>query len=187
MCSLFRTIADMRVIAGKLGGQIFEAPKGHRTHPMSEKAKGALFSALGDIEGLSVLDTFSGSGALAIEAASRGATNVIAIDHDINAYKTIAANIKKLGVEEQCHAIKANANGWSNRHPNDTFDIVLCDPPYDDIQYKVIRKIARHVRKDGIFVLSLPGGHETLTLEGLEIVQNKDYGDAQLVFYKKIG
>lgn len=175
----------MRVIAGKLGGQIFEAPKGHRTHPMSEKAKGALFSALGDIEELSVLDCFSGSGALAIEAASRGAANVIAIDHDINAYKTIAANIVKLGIEDQCHAVKANATGWSNRHPNTTFDIVLCDPPYDDIQYKVIRKLARHVAQSGIFVLSLPGKHETLKLEGLSVVQNKDYGDAQLVFYKR--
>lgn len=177
----------MRVVAGKLGGQNFEAPKGHRTHPMSEKAKGAMFSALGDISGLSVLDAFAGSGALAIEAVSRGAGSVIAIDHDTTAYKTIAGNIKKLGIEEHCHAIKANVNGWSNRHPNETFDIVLCDPPYDDIQYKIIRKIARHVGEGGIFVLSLPGGHETLSLEGLEIVQNKDYGDAQLVFYKKIG
>lgn len=175
----------MRVIAGKFGGQIFEAPKGHRTHPMSEKARGAIFSALGDISGLSVLDAFAGSGAIAIEAISRGAKSATAIDNDINAYKTMSSNFKKLGIDDVCHATKANSSGWSNRHPSQTFDIVFCDPPYDDIQYKVIRKTARHVGPDGVFVLSLPGGHEALTLDNLEVVQNKDYGDAQLVFYKK--
>ncbi len=177
----------MRVVAGKLGGQNFEAPKGHRTHPMSEKARGALFASLGDIEGLTVLDCFSGSGALSIEAVSRGATEVVAVEHDINAYKTIAKNYKKLGIETIAKAIKANVTGWSNRHPNTVFDIVLCDPPYDDIQYKIIRKVARHVNGQGTLVLSLPSNHDTLTLEGLEVVLNKDYGDAQLVFYKKIG
>ena len=60
----------MRVISGKFGGQLFDAPKGHRTHPMSEKVRGALFSVLGDISGLTVLDAFAGSGALSIEAIS---------------------------------------------------------------------------------------------------------------------
>lgn len=175
----------MRVISGWLGGQIFEAPKGHKTHPMSDKARGGLFSALGDIKGLTLLDAFGGSGALAIEAVSRGAKQAITVDNDTKAYQVATNNIEKLGIEDRCKAVRANASAWSNRHPNDTFDLVLCDPPYDNIQYKVIRKLTKHLNKDGVFVLSLPGKHEQLNLEGLEVVQVKDYGDAQLVFYKR--
>ncbi len=70
----------MRVIAGWLGGQNFDSPKSNRVHPMSDKMRGAIFGVLGDIKGLTVLDAFSGSGALAIESISRGAKSAIAID-----------------------------------------------------------------------------------------------------------
>jgi 16S rRNA (guanine966-N2)-methyltransferase len=76
----------VRIIAGSLKGRTFSEPHGHRTHPMSEKVRGALFNALGDIEGLTFLDAFAGSGALSFEAASRGAKSVIAIDKDGPAY-----------------------------------------------------------------------------------------------------
>lgn len=174
----------MRVISGWLGGQIFDSPRGHRTHPMSDKMRGAIFGVLGDIKGLTVLDAFSGSGALAIEAISRGAGTAIAVEVDKAAQTIIAKNIEKLGIDDRMKAVRANASSWSNRHPNDQFDIVLCDPPYDDLQYKVLRKLPKHLADDGVFVLSLPGKHEPLKLEGLEIVQNKGYGDAQLLFYK---
>ena len=65
----------MRIIAGSLGGRVFKAPSGHRTHPMSEKIRGAIFNALGDISDLTVLDAFTGSGALCFEAVSRGVAN----------------------------------------------------------------------------------------------------------------
>ena len=68
----------MRIIAGTLKGQQFQTPHSHKTHPMGDKIRGALFNVLGDIEGLSFLDAFSGSGALAFEAASRGAASVLA-------------------------------------------------------------------------------------------------------------
>lgn len=176
----------MRIIAGWLGGRSFESPRGHRTHPMSEKARGAIFNALGDIKGLSVLDAFAGSGALAFEAVSRGADSALAIEVDNTAQSIIKQNIETLGIGDRVKSVRANASAWSNRHQDATFDVVLCDPPYDDIQYKVIRKLANHLKAGGIFVISLPGTHEKLTLEGLEIVQTKDYGDAQLVFYRRI-
>jgi 16S rRNA (guanine966-N2)-methyltransferase len=76
----------MRVIAGFLGGRNFDSPGGHRTHPMSDKVRGAVFGVLGDIKGLSVLDAFAGSGALSIEAVSRGAKYAVAIDVDKRAH-----------------------------------------------------------------------------------------------------
>lgn len=176
----------MRIIAGRLGGRNFDSPRGHRTHPMSEKARGAIFNSLGDISGLTVLDAFAGSGALAFEAISRGAKQALVIEVDKTAQSVIKNNIESLKIQDQVDAVRANAKAWSNRHPENLFDIVICDPPYDDIQYAIIRKLTKHVKQDGIFVISLPGNHEQLNLEGLQVVQDKDYGDAQLVFYRRI-
>ena len=176
----------MRIISGRLGGRNFDSPRGHRTHPMSEKARGAVFNSLGDIKDLTVLDAFAGSGALAFEAISRGAKSAVAIEVDKTAHTVIKKNIATLKIEEQIETIRANATAWSNRHPNAQFDIVICDPPYDDIQYKILRKLTKHVKQGGILVLSLPGNHEILSLEGLTVILEKDYGDAQLVFYRRI-
>lgn len=176
----------MRVITGWLGGRIFESPHGHRTHPMSDKIRGALFGVLGDIKGLSVLDAFSGSGALAIEAISRGASSAVAIEVDKGAHNIIVKNITSLGIEDRVKAVRAFANAWSTRHQAELFDLVLLDPPYDNIPYRDLKFMPRHLKDSGTLVLSWPGKAEVLKFEGLEIVQEKNYGDAQLVFFQKI-
>lgn len=176
----------MRVITGWLGGRIFESPHGHRTHPMSDKIRGALFGVLGDIKGLTVLDAFAGSGALAIEAISRGASNAVAIEVDKGAHSIIVKNITALGIEDRVKAVRAFANAWSTRHQVELFDLVLLDPPYDNIPYRDLKFMPRHLKDTGTLVLSWPGKAEVLKFEGLEIVQQKNYGDAQLVFFQKI-
>src|SRR5580704_8750565 len=103
----------MRVIAGYLGGRSFNSPGGHRTHPMSDKVRGAIFGVLGDIKGLTVLDAFAGSGALAIEAISRGAKSAVAIEVDKRAHAIIVENIQALGLEARVKAIRAFAGAWS--------------------------------------------------------------------------
>ena len=176
----------MRVITGWLGGRIFESPHGHRTHPMSDKIRGGLFGVLGDIKGLTVLDAFSGSGALAIEAISRGASSAVAIEVDKGAHTIIVKNIKALGIEDRIKAVRAFANAWSTRHQAELFDLVLLDPPYDKIPYRDLKFMPRHLKDTGTLILSWPGKAEVLKFEGLEIVQQKIYGDAQLVFFQKI-
>jgi 16S rRNA (guanine966-N2)-methyltransferase len=175
----------MRVIAGWLGGRIFASPHGHRTHPMSEKVRGAIFGALGDIKGLTVLDAFSGSGALAIEAISRGASQAVAIEMDPAAHAVIKNNVRTLEVQERVQAVRAYAGAWSTRHQGQLFDVVLLDPPYDNIPYRDLKRMPRHVAEDGVLVLSWPGNMEPLSLDGFTVVQSKNYGDSQLVFYKK--
>lgn len=176
----------MRVISGWLGGRIFDSPHGHRTHPMSEKMRGAIFGALGDIKGLKVLDAFSGSGALAIEAISRGAANVTAIEVDPAAHKVATRNFETLGISDRVRIVRAYAGAWSTRHQIQLFDLVLLDPPYDKIPYRDLKRMPRHVAEDGILVLSWPGKMDALSFEGLNIVQQKNYGDSQLVFYKNV-
>ncbi len=175
----------MRVISGFLGGRTFTSPRGHRIHPMSEKMRGAIFGVLGDIKGLTVLDAFSGSGALSFEAISRGAKSAIAVEVDKNAHRTISENCKALGIEERVKAIRAFLNAWSTRHQNERFDLVFADPPYDDVPYRDMKVLPRHVKDTGTLVLSWPGGEEPLKFEGLQAVQTKNYGDGQLVFYRK--
>lgn len=176
----------MRIVAGTLGGRTFDAPRGHRTHPMSEKARGALFNVLGDIEGLTLLDAYAGSGAVSIEAISRGAASVTAIDIDIEAIKAVAAAVQLFELEDRITVLRKNISGWSSNHKADTFDIVIADPPYNDIRPSVLEKLIVHVRVGGLFVLSWPGSEPIRHFAGTELAAHKPLGDIQLVFYRKI-
>lgn len=175
----------MRVIAGRLGGRTFSSPTGHRTHPMSERVRGALFNALGDIEGLTILDAFAGSGALSIEAISRGAAHAVAIDIDKSAHRAILENIRQLGLSQQIKAVRANASGWNENNADKTFDIIICAPPYDDLQLPLITKLVEHMTATGLYVLDWPGNLPPPDLAGLRIAKLLGFGDAQLVFYSK--
>lgn len=176
----------MRIISGSLGGRSFASPRGHRTHPMSDRMRGALFGVLGDIDDLTVLDAFAGSGALALEAISRGASSATAIEVDKIAHSCIEANIAGLGLDDKVKATKAYVNAWSTRNQAQKFDLVLADPPYDNMPYRDLRCLPKHLKPDGILVLSWPGKADPLKFSDLEIVQQKHYGDSQLVFYKHI-
>jgi 16S rRNA (guanine966-N2)-methyltransferase len=175
----------MRIIAGTLGGRIFDSPGGHRTHPMASKNIGALFNALGDVHGLTVLDAFAGSGALSFEAISRGASNVVAIDIDKEAYETIVANVAKLGIETGIMVLRKNVGGWTRNNQHKTFDLVLADPPYNDIRPDLLQKLSQQTKPGGLFVVSWPSSEPIRPFEGVEHIDTKRFGNAQLVFYRK--
>jgi 16S rRNA (guanine966-N2)-methyltransferase len=176
----------MRIIAGSLSGRIFDSPSGHKTHPMSDKVRGGLFNVLGDIEGLTVLDAFAGSGALGFEALSRGARQVTAIDSDKSAQRTIETNARILALTDRFKLIKASANGWLTTGGSEKrFDLVLCDPPYNDLQQSLVTRLSQLVAPKGTLVLSWPGNETAPAFVGMEIALEKNYGDAQLVFYKQ--
>jgi 16S rRNA (guanine966-N2)-methyltransferase len=153
---------------------------------MSEKMRGAIFNLLGDIDGLTVFDAFAGSGAVAFEAVSRGAQHALCIDVTRQAHSTITNNAKRLGVERQVKAVRANVSSWSDNNPTMQFDLVMCDPPYDDISLQLLQKLVRHTRPGGIYVLSLPGAMQAPAFVGLTLLTCKGYGDGQLVYYKRV-
>lgn len=153
---------------------------------MSEKVRGALFNVLGDISGLSLLDAFAGSGALSFEAVSRGAAHVVAIDKDRAAHSMLERNLKELDLGLQIHIVRANTGGWSIHNMERNFDILLLDPPYDDLQPTLMQKLMkRHLKADGLAVLSYPGKKEAPEFDQTKLIENKNYGDAQLAFYRK--
>lgn len=154
---------------------------------MSDKVRGALFNALGDITGLNVLDAFGGSGALSFEAVSRGASQAITIDIDKSATTTVVKSASALGISEQVKAVRAAAAGWLATNPGAQFDLVLLDPPYDDIKPGLLTTLAERSKPGGTVVLSLPPTadfHLPSTI--YHLLSAKPYGDAQLVFYRKI-
>lgn len=175
----------MRIIAGQLRGRQFKSPRSHRSHPMSEKMRGALFNVLGDINGLTFLDAYAGSGAMAYEAISRGASKATTVEKSILAYRTIKNNVETLSLGEQIKATRANITTWSDNNVDLEFDVVIADPPYNDIKPNVLEKLVRHLKKDGIYVLSWPGSEDIEDIKGLEIIKHTDYGDSKLVFFRK--
>jgi 16S rRNA (guanine966-N2)-methyltransferase len=175
----------MRIIAGQLGGRAFTSPKSRRTHPMSDRVRGGLFNALGDIRGLSVLDAFAGSGALGYEALSRGAQHVTLIDNDHVAQTAITQNLADLGLTTQAKLVKASAAAWLSTSQQ-TFAIVLLDPPYDELQENLLQRLATRVDVGGVVVISMPPDVNITLDDTYEVLQQKSYGDAQLAFYRRI-
>ena len=173
----------MRIIAGYLGGRVIASPKRVSTHPMSEKIRGALFSALGDLEGLSVLDAYSGSGAIAIEAISRGADIVLAIESDKLAAKTISTSLASLQITNKIKVINASIDSWL-RTTNDRFDVIIADPPYQKLNLKIIELLESRLNNDSLLVLSWPGAVSLPEFKNAMLIKRLDYKDSQLGFYK---
>jgi len=176
----------MRIIAGRLGGRQFTSPKNTKTHPMSDKVRGAIFNSLGDISNLSVLDAFSGSGALSYEAASRGASSVVAVESDRNAIVAIKRNIQDLDLSRVIKPINVKVNVWLEASPPEKFDVILADPPYDNLSDSSIRSLLPRLTPNGILVLSWPPKQNNPKFENMQQIKTKNYGDSSLVFYRRV-
>ncbi len=174
----------MRIISGKYKSRIISDTKNNRTHPMSEKIRGALFNSIGDIEGLSFLDAFSGTGAVAIEALSRGAVGVHAVEINADSFETLKGNRDKITDEDELQVHRANVRTWLKNYDK-YFDIVVADPPYDAIGMKALDACAEYVNSKGLLIVSLPVA-EHIDFKGFKKVDEKRYGNAKLVFYKKL-
>jgi len=175
----------MRIISGYLKSLHFESPNNTHTHPMSEKMRGALFNILGDIEKLTVFDAYGGTGAISFEAISRGAKSSLITENDKSALKTIVRNINLLHLSDKVHVVNANCITWSKSHISTQFDLVICDPPYDDIHDNQLEGLASNVIVGGLLIISLPTDYHSLKFKDFEIELSKEYGDGSLFFYRK--
>ncbi len=178
---------NVRVIAGKFGGRILDAPDTAKTHPMSERIRNALFNSLGDgVEGTMVLDAFAGSGAVGFEALSRGADHVIFLEKDRIAGKVIEKNIHTLNCADNAKLIRASVAAWSENNPDVQFDVIFADPPYHDTQFSTVTRLFSHLKPGALMVLSHPGRGEAPTeTKGIVVVDNRSYGTASLTFFRR--
>jgi 16S rRNA (guanine966-N2)-methyltransferase len=173
----------MRIIAGRYGSRIIRTPRGYMTHPMSERMRSAMFNSLGDLTGKVVWDAFSGSGSLAIESVSRGAYEAIATEIDRTAYLVLKANVEKLNVHN-VKVIKASCQAWSKNNVDKKFDIIFCDPPYNNLQLSTVFALQSHLKPNGLMVLSYPGREQIPDVSGVVVVDNRNYGDGALAYYR---
>lgn len=177
---------SVRIISGKFGGRRIDSPNNSRTHPMSERIRNALFNSLGsEISGAKVLDVFAGTGAVGIEALSRGAAHVTFIEKDRIAQKILTNNIQLLGLENQTTIIRTSAANWLSTADGGLYDVILADPPYHNPQFSTASDIMGLLKPNGLMVLSHPGRSETPTKTGVVVVDNRSYGNAVLTFYRR--
>lgn len=121
----------MRIIAGRWGGRRLKALRGRGIRPTSDRVREAWMAALGpSLEGARVLDLFAGSGALGLEALSRGASEVVFVERAREALGVLRANVDLLEAREECSIVQADAMVYARRLQQESFDLVLADPPY---------------------------------------------------------
>jgi 16S rRNA (guanine966-N2)-methyltransferase len=171
----------VRIIAGELKGRRIEAPKGTLTRPTSDFVRETAFNLIGPVDGAAVLDLYAGSGALGLEALSRGADRAVFVDSSRDACRTIGANLEKLGLRATvlCNDVErvlATDRGL--------YDLILADPPYTVDHYADLAgPVARILTPDGLFVLQSPAAAEP-ALEGLTTRTSRKYGSARLTLFE---
>ncbi len=175
----------MRVIAGTAKGHRLTAPEGRRVRPTTDRVKEALFSSLQTrLPGARVLDLFAGSGALGIEALSRGAASATFVERDRRALQALRQNLDHTDTSPRARVEAADVMVVLQRLAGDRFDIVLLDPPYDiepESLAEVLASLAGAVADGGLVVLEL-GEHseEPRWPAGLTPGRERHYGSVRL-------
>jgi len=178
----------VRVIAGSLGGRRFKAPPGRTTRPTSDRVREALFAMLGEIEGDRVMDLFAGSGALGIEALSRGALTAVFVERDARAARVLAENLSLLGLGEDRAEIRRGealtALGRA-RERQETYDLLLIDPPYQMAgeMREVLAEIVPPLLSSGARV-AIESDRRTPLQLGLEVERERRYGDTCITIHR---
>jgi 16S rRNA (guanine(966)-N(2))-methyltransferase RsmD len=175
------------VIAGDLKGQRLVAPRGWKVRPTSDRVREAIFSALGErVEGATVLDLYCGTGALAIEALSRGAERAVLVDRDT---RPALGNVQRLGLGERAELVRADVGRWlgevSSASFAGKFDLVFVDAPYklaDRVAQDLNNHLPRLLAKDGRAVVE-SGARRPLQIDALEPLRQRRYGAADVSIY----
>jgi 16S rRNA (guanine966-N2)-methyltransferase len=177
----------MRVIAGELGGQQLVAPRGWKVRPTSDRAREAIFSVLGErVSGARVLDLYCGTGALAIEALSRGAAHAILVDRDTRA---ALGNVGRLGLGERVELVRADVSRWLANRAGDevksSFDLVFVDAPYrlaDRVGQELDSRLPDLLSEGGRAIVE-SGARRPLRIDSLPRLRQRRYGAADVSLY----
>lgn len=176
----------MRVTGGNLRGRRIRVPPGAGVRPTSDRVRESLFGRLGDLDGVRVLDLFAGSGALGIEALSRGASEAVFVERSDAVAAVLRANLEGLGLGERAQLLRADAAAGVRRlaRQEDRFELALLDPPYRDAA--ALEQALRALVSSGILapratVMVEASKHAPpMAVEGLTLVDERRYGDTVL-------
>jgi 16S rRNA (guanine(966)-N(2))-methyltransferase RsmD len=176
----------MRIIAGQHKGRTLKAPTWQGLRPTSDKLRGTLFNILQTrIAGARVLDVFSGTGAIALEALSRGAAGATCIDSDRRAAALIAANAALCRESDRCVIIRDVASrALARAVPGGPFDIIVLDPPYDyEALEETVASAATQRAGEGLVILEHAARVAPPQPAGLTLARTVTSGDSALTFY----
>ena len=178
----------MRIIAGSNKGARIFAPKGHDTRPTADRAREAAFNLIGPVDDASVLDLFAGSGAMGLEALSRGAASVVFVENDREACRAIDRNLDKLRrtgarvIQQDALRVLASEAAAGRR-----YDLVLVDPPYEmfsSLQNGLSRYLPAVLADDGLVVVETGAEHDP-ELPPLTKRTSRRYGSARITLFEK--
>lgn len=177
----------MRVIAGTLGGRKLVAPRGLATRPTTDRVREALFSVLASVEGARVLDLYAGTGALGIEALSRGAASAVFVESARPAIAALRDNLTSLGLQTKARVITEPVARAIPRLAQDaasTFDLVFADPPYDDVDEALaaLEALVPVLDPAARLILEHSSRRPPRVTSALTLVRTRTYGDSALAF-----
>jgi 16S rRNA (guanine(966)-N(2))-methyltransferase RsmD len=178
----------MRIIAGDARGRIIDAPSGLHTRPTLDRVRENLFNIIqGEVSGSRVLDLFAGSGALSLEALSRGADSAVLVDSDRRAFQVQQKNIRTLGYQERtrqycCDWRKALAD---LKREETGFDLVFLDPPYAMLDLKeVFEALIPFIGTDTLVILEHKAGSETNVSGRYRLIKQRSWGFCAVSVYR---
>ncbi len=176
----------MRIVGGKYRHRLIVYPDdASHTRPTKDRVREAIFSAIGDISNYNVLDLYAGSGAMGIEALSRGASHCVFVDSSLIAIKTIKENVSNLKIPENEYEIIKNRDLVAIDSFKEKFDLIILDPPYEEGQYEMIVNLLKEkdlISKNAIIVME---ANRPIVLENIDYKKNKEYhyGDIMVFIY----
>ena len=176
----------MRIVAGSRKGHRIEAPKGVVTRPTGDRVREAVFSIVGSVEGATVLDLFAGSGAMGLEALSRGAAHADFVERDARACRVIAENAAKLGLADSTQVIRGDAarvlRDAATRGTR--YDLVLVDAPYEEwpsLEAPLGELLPEALADGGLVVVETSSKIEPVV--PLALVTSRRYGSARITVF----
>jgi 16S rRNA (guanine966-N2)-methyltransferase len=175
----------VRVVAGAHRGRRIEAPRGRATRPTSDRVREALFSILGGVDGLRVLDLFAGSGALGIEALSRGAAEAVFVESDPGAAATVRRNLDALGIDARVQ--RRDAFSWLEAAADgeEAFDLVFADPPYSSASRAAGRlsELLPPLLTETSLTVTESDKRDPLHL-AMPLIDERTYGDTRIAIHR---
>ncbi len=183
----------MRIVGGQLRGRQITAPSGRETRPSTDRLRESLFNILehrgSGLQGVRVLDLFAGSGALGLEALSRGAQFALFVDTNAQARGAIRENIEALGLTGQTRLFRRDAKdlGPIPANVGAPFDLVFMDPPYADTETDIVVDSVLSggwAHKETLFVIERGTKELPLEKSALQLTDQRRYGDSHLFFYQ---
>ncbi|WP_112663677.1 16S rRNA (guanine(966)-N(2))-methyltransferase RsmD [Microvirga flavescens] len=180
----------MRIVGGRWRGRSLAGPKSDAIRPTSDRLRESLFNILqhgydDPISGARVMDLFAGTGAMGLEALSRGAAFALLVDEGAEARGLIRENVEALGVGGATRLFRRDATRMGEAAPNAPFSLVFCDPPYGkDLAPKALMSCAEGgwLTPDALIIVEEAQGAEFSMPEGFEEIERRDYGETSVVF-----